>query len=776
MIWNYIRSAIRNLLRQRVYAGVNIAGLAIGMASSLALLFWVLDEIGYDKFHDNADRIQRVCRSRISNGELLHDGLSAAPVGPTLKDRFPGVEGYCCTYRDRMTLTYDNESRIAVGLYVDPSFLDMFSFPVEKGDPGVVLEAPNSIVLTQETATGIFGSADPIGKQLDNGLVVTGIVEEAPENSSLQFDFLVTNKYLVQTGDMTPDAWYSFGYETFVLLKDRADVAEVAASIKHLYRETDPEASLELHLQPLVDIHLKNLGGGGRIVYVYTFSLVAALLLIVACINFVNLATARATQRTREIAVRKAVGASRWQLGIQIMLEQLMQTTLAMLLAVCLLEFTLPLLTEFFGKDMALTWSFQTVTVLAAVTLATGLAAGIYPALILSSFRPSVSLRSRGSGLSRGSVGFLRKALVVFQFAVSAGLIVSALIINEQMNFIQNKDLGINRDNIVCLSTDGLSEDYRAFEKELAVQPGIEKASAVFNPPAWSGCSITDFDFDGKADDQSVSASLSFIDYNYVDVFGLEILEGRNLSEEFSTDATAACLINESAAHAMGLDRPVGRNVDLDEGHQRQIVGVVRDFHFASLRDEVEPLILVMDNKWYRSLSIKLEDEDIAGGLASVEQTFNRMRPGADFNYSFFDEYLNREYRIEARTKDIALAFTAITTIIAVLGLLGLAANSVERRTKEIGIRKTLGASSTSIVRLVTREFMILILAGNIIIAPIAYHLVSRWLENFAYRVDPGWSAFALAAFITVAGAWLAMSFKALQAARTNPVNALKYE
>jgi putative ABC transport system permease protein len=559
-------------------------------------------------------------------------------------------------------------------------------------------------------------------------------------------------------------------------LRDPSDAPEIAGSIKSLYKEIDAEATLELQLQPLLDVHLKSPGGGGRIVYVYTFSMVAALLLIVGCINFVNLATARATQRAKEIGVRKSVGASRWQLGVQVTLEQVMQTTLAMMLAVTLLEFSLPRLAGFFGKTVVLNWSLETLVILLGVSLATGLAAGIYPALVLSSFRPALTLRASRAGSRHGSVGVIRKALVVFQFAVSAGLIFASLIISQQMDYIQNKDLGINRDNILCLSAGGLDRDYRSFERELEGRPGIETAAAVFNPPAWVGCSVTDFDFDGKAEDHSVTAVLAMVDYNYVDVFGLNILEGRNFSEEFSTDIDGACLINESAARAMGMDQSIGRGLEIGDGKSRTIVGVVKDFHYASLRSQVDPLILVIDEAWLRTLCIKLDDDDVAAGLASVEQTFNTFRPGTDFSYRFFDEFLSREYRIEKRTKDIALAFTAITTIIAILGLLGLAASSVERRTKEIGIRKTLGASAAGIIKLVTREFMILILIGNVIVAPVAYYFVHRWLENFAYRVEPGLGSFFFAAFITVAGAWVAISFKALQAARTNPVEALKYE
>ena len=578
------------------------------------------------------------------------------------------------------------------------------------------------------------------------------------------------------SGDLVRDAWFGFGYDTFLLLAINADAEEIDASVRHLYREVDPDTDLELYLQPLKDIHLRSIGGGGRITYVYIFSLIAVLLLAVACINFVNLATARAAQRAKEVGVRKVVGASRWQLGFQVMLEQLMQTTLALLLAVCLLEYFLPMLTDFFGKQMALGWSLHCVVILGGVAAVTGLAAGIYPAIVLSSYRPAVSLRLSSTGPGRGSVGLIRKGLVVFQFAISAGLIFSALVIHHQMDFIHNMDLGLSHESILCVNTDNLDRDGAAFERALAAQPGIEGAAAAFNPPAWSGLSMTGFDFDGKQEDEQVTANLALVDYNYVDVFGLQIVGGRNLSEDFGSDATGSCLINESAARAMHMENPVGSTLGWMDGNQRTIVGVVRDYHFASLHQKVEPLFIGIDPGWLHTLCIRLAPDNIASGLASVEQIFKEFRPGQVFEFKFLDEHLDREYRLETRTRGIAFAFMIITTIVAIFGLLGLAATSIERRTKEIGIRKTLGASTSGIVRLVTSEFMILVLLGNVCVAPVAFYLMSRWLENFAYRVNPGVGAFLLAVSITMLGALGTISFKALQAARANPVKSLKYE
>lgn len=776
MLWNYFRSAVRILVRQRAYGVMNIVGLAIGLAGSLALLLWVADEISYDGFHANADSIVRVGRSRIRNDQLHFDGLSSAPVGPAIKERFPGVLATCCIGEDDLRLKHGSEARMIDGLFVDPSFFEIFSFPLERGDPSEVLDGPNSIVLTPSAATSLFGDQDPVGKIFDNGLVVTGIVAEPPQNSTLQFDFIVNSDYYVRLGFLEREAWFQFGYETYLLLAGNADMAAIGRAIRNLFQEVEPDANIQLYLQPLKDIHLRPLGGGGRITYIYIFSLVACLLLVVACINFVNLATARSAQRGREIAVRKVAGASRKQLAVQVLVEQLMQTTLALLLAVCILELTLPMLSGFFGKAMSLDWSLRSVGIMLGVSIATGLAAGIYPAMILSSYRPAATLRASRTGRGRGSVGIIRKGLVVFQFAVSAGLIFSALVINQQMDFIRNKDLGLKHEAIVCVNTDNLETDGDTFERALAAQPGVEAAAAAFNPPAWVGLSMSDFDFEGKKEGERVTASLAPVDYNFVDVFGLEIVAGRNFSREFGTDPAGACLINEAAVRAMHMENPVGKRLDWMDEAPREIIGVVKDFHYASLHREVDPIILAMDSGWLHTLCIRLEPDNIATGLASIEKTFDEFRPGEAFVFEFFDNQIDREYRLEIRTRGIAMAFTIITTIVAVFGLLGLAATSIERRTKEIGIRKTLGSSTPGIVKLVTSEFMKLIMLGNIIVAPIAYYLMNQWLENFAYRVKPGAGAFLLALMITVLGALGTISFKAVRAARANPVNSLKYE
>ncbi len=775
MFSSYIKSALRNIARHKGYSAINIFGLAIGIASSVAVFLWVLDETGYDKFHTNGDSIYRCNREAVWNDETKYDAVMSAPVGPTIKERTPGILEYVRTMTTFWKLSYQDVNTLESGMYVDPSFLTVFSFPLVKGDSTTALSVPNSIVLTEKTAVKLFGSQDPMGQILENGLVVTGIARDIPVNSSIEFEFLMPIAWAEQLGRLKTDTWFNFSYQTYFLMSESADVAQIGLQIKDLFKEHDSETSLRLHLQPFSDIHLVSPGGGGKIVYVYVFTAVAILLLAIACVNFMNLATARAARRMNEIGVRKAVGASRSELIWQIMIESLVQTVAATVLAVCALEAILPRLEGLFGKVLVLHFSTGIILGLIAVTLVVALVAGVYPAFVLSSFRPATVLKGKTSAGGNPSMNRLRKALVVFQFTVSSGLIFGALVINSQLNYIDNKELGVEKDNIVCIRTEDLADDFATIKAELLQYPGILAVTAVMEPPAWCGWSSVGFDFDGKQEGHDVRAGYAWVDHDYVDLFGLEIIEGRNFSRQYATDESEACLINETAARAMQMDSPVGKSVGL-YNRTGKIVGVVKDFHFSSLHDEIMPLIIAIDNSLYEYVCIKLAPDDIAGSLAFIEQKWQTFRFGEDFSYRFFDDLLGRDYRADAQTGKIILTFTLITVLVACLGLFGLAAYSAERRTKEMSIRKVLGATDAGLIGLLTKEFVLLVILGNIIVAPLAYYVAYRWLESFAYRIALSWQVFALSSALAILIALATVCYQAIRAARSNPVDALKYE
>jgi hypothetical protein len=775
MILNYIKSAFRNIARHKGYSLINIVGLAVGIISSLAVLLWVLDEISYDRFHTNASSIYRCYRQLVWNGETRFSESSAIPLGPAVKEGTPGIDEQVRVLFYYQKLQYEKESIYKGGMYVDPSFLRLFTFPLLKGDPESALDAPNSIILTEKTARGLFGEQDPMGETLESGLIVTGIAENVRHTSSLHFDFLIPIAYAGQTGLVSNDEWWDFCCDTYFLLHKDAKPNDVGLLIKDFYTSIDSEAEIELHLQALTDIHLKGLEGTRRIVYVYVFSIVAFLLLAVACINFMNLATARASKRAKEIALRKTVGADRLQLIYQIMIESAIQTVAGVFLGICMLELALPTLTELFGKKLALVMSGEIFLILAGITFLTAMAAGSYPALVLSSFKPASVLKTNKSGNGNKSMNLVRKALVVFQFTISIGLIFMALVIYGQLNHIDNMDLGIDTENIVTIYAEGLDQDYAAVKNELLKYSGIQGVSAVYEPPAWCGWYTVGFDFEGKEEGKDIRSGVAWIDNDYIDVFGLELVEGRNFSQQYPSDETNAYIVNEAAVQAMHMDSPVGKSLDAGD-RPGEIIGVVKDFHFSSLHQGIGPLILGMDKSSFRRLCIKISPEDIQGGLGYIEKTWNKFRSGDLFKYRFFEDLLDREYRAENRIGRIVLAFTVVTVLVACLGLFGLAAYSAERRTKEIGIRKVLGSSIAGIVKQLTREFVFYVIFGTILATPIAYYIASHWLESFAYRIDLSWELPVFAGGLAIIIAIATVSYHAIKAARANPVDALKYE
>jgi len=774
MIACYLKSAVRNILRYKGYSFINIIGLAIGLAGSLIVFLWVFDEIRFDSFHTNADSLYRCYRKVVWNGEQKYNEATSMPIAPTLKERVPGIGEFTRTTTDYTTLTYQTESTHGSVLYADPNFLTVFTFPLIEGNPHKALSEPNSVILTHESAVRLFGTANPVGEILDDGSIVTGIVENIPHNSTIEFDFLMPLARAERDGIVQPDEWWDFGMDTYFLIENNIDINEIHTQIRNLYAGIDSESNIELLLQPFKDMHLRNLDGGGRIVYVYIFSIVAALLLLVACINFMNLTTARAAKRATEIGLRKAIGARRSQLIAQLFVESTLQSAIAAALAVCILELLLPMLTGFLGKELVFTYSAETILIMVAVILITALLAGSYPALVLSAYRPATALKKVSTGGSK-STNTIRKGLVVFQFAVSTGLIFSALVINGQMQHINNRDLGINHEHIVELRIDELDRDYAAIKSELLKYSGIKGVTCVYAPPVWCGWYMTGFDFDGREEGQDIRTGVSFIDYEFVDVFGLEVVQGRNFSREYSTDEHEGFLVNEAAVRAMHMDSPVGKNLTFLE-RTGKIIGVTKDFHFSSLHHKIAPLIMTIDSSYYRRLCIKIDPEDIPGSLNHITANNTKFRPGREIGHRFLTDLIDRGYAIEIRTGSIILAFTVLAVLIAGLGLFGLAAYSAERRTREIGIRRVLGSSVTGIVSMLTREFIILVIIGGVIATPLAYYLTGRWLDGFAYRIGIGPSVFLIAGLLTVAIALAAVGQQAIRAARANPTKALKYE
>ena len=574
------------------------------------------------------------------------------------------------------------------------------------------------------------------------------------------------------------DNWGDSRFSTYVLLASEASVSEVVEKIHHLDRTRWPNSSSEYSLQSLGRIHLYNPDGSpGAVAYVYIFSAVAALILIIACINFMNLATARSVKRSREIGVRKVVGAQRVQIICQLMGESLLFTLISLAVAISIVLTVLPA----FNALAAKTLSFNPISNLdiflglLGITLLTGLLAGSYPALFLSSFRPVKVLKSLPAPSSKSGAPILRKAMVILQFTLSIGLIIGTTIIYKQIHYMKHKDLGITKDNILCAKINDLGEDYTTIKSELGKNPNILKMTATFAPPAYRAIGTRALDsWDGKKPDERFSMALAFGDYDYLDTFEMDIVAGRDFSPEFSTDAGQAYIVNEAAVKAMGMQDPVGKSMSWNN-KPGKIIGVIKDFHLTSLHQEIGPMgIMVLP--WYNYLCLRLYPKNIADTMDFVKATVQKFRPNQEIAYNFMDKWIDTRYRAEERMGKIIQYFMVLAVVISCLGLLGLASFTAEQRTKEIGIRKVLGSTVSGIVLLLSKDFLKWVIAGNLIAWPASYLLMKNWLQNFAYRTSIEAWIFFLAGAAAMAIALITVSYQSLRTALANPTDALKYE
>jgi len=804
MLKNYLKIALRNLLRHKGYSLINILGLAVGMASCILILLYVHDELSYDKYHEKADQIYRVTREWFNSDgtSSLHLGHVAPPIGPLLKNDFSDI-------RQMVRITDGNNPLIRHQdkvfqeerfYFADPNIFEIFTLPLLKGDPQNVLADPNGVVITPAMARKYFGDEEPLGKVLNidsqADLKVTGIMQEVPANSHFHFDFLGSMKLLEQVfgGDEFRN-WGSNNYATYLLFPKDYQTENFKKAIPDFIGRHHPNGKeaipqTTLHLQRLADIHLHSqldseIEANGNIVYVYIFSAIAFFLLLIACINFMNLATARSANRAKEVGLRKVVGADRRQLIRQFLGETVVMALIALLLAVVLVEVALPKFNAFAGKELALR-SQGMLFILASllgVTLFVGIVAGSYPAFFLSHFQPVDVLKGQKIGSTRSR---FRSVLVVFQFAISIILVVGMGVVYNQLEYCRNKNLGLNKEHIVVLPADqNIVQRYPDIRNQLLQHPQIAGVAASKRVP--SGRLLDSSG--GSVIDGEKSAPLNFrianvrVDHSFIDTYGMQMAAGRNFSTEFPTDSTEAFILNETAVKKIGWPSPeaaVGK--PFQYGNRRgRIIGVVKDFHYESLHQPITPIILYIVPQSFNSISVKIRAEqpaNIAATLEFLKQKWQEYRPNFPFQYSFIDERYEQLYQSEHRLGQIFGTFSLLAVFIACLGLFGLASYTAEQRTKEIGVRKVLGASLGNIVLLLSKEFARLVAVATLVSWPIAYYAMSRWLQEFAYRININHQSltFLLAALLAFAIALITVSFQSIKAAMTNPVEALRYE
>ena len=788
MLISYIKTALRNLRKYKGYSFINIIGLAVGIACCILILMWVRDELSFDGFHTKADRLFRVVEQQIyKGGELFPVAVTPAPLGPALKEEIPEIADTCrYTTAPRFLVRYGDHRFYESGLgMADPSFFTMFSFRLIKGEPENVFSVFNSIVITESIAEKYFGEEDPIGKviRLENmfDLIISGILQDVPANSHLQFDFVMPFK-LLEFGGQRLDQWGNNSYFTYVELTEAAEPDAAGEKIRHFLTRHLPESTTTLHLQPLTRIHLHSdyvadVAGHGDIRYIYIFTLVALFVLVIAGINFVNLATARSGNRAREVGMRKVTGARRVDIIRQFLGESVIYALLAFVLALGLVYLLLPAFNNLAAKSLSLSIGSSWIFFLGLMGMAalTGLGAGIYPALFLSGFSPVRVLRASIATGPRGRI--FRRVLVVVQFALSIGLIIASVVVRGQLEFIRSKKLGFDREHVVYMRFGvQTARFYEAFKTEALTDPAVLGVTSAGQLPTFILNSTSDVTWPGKDPNDDILFHNTTVTHDYFTTMRMEMAEGREFSREFPTDEKQAYILNEAAAKVMGEDSPVGKGLTMWD-NPGTVIGIVKDFHFKSLNTRVEPLVIrLRPAEPYSYLLVRISGENLAGSLRHLTQAWDRVSPEFPFDYAFLDESFDRLYRAEQRMGTLFGAFTVLAIVIACLGLLGLASFMAERRTREIGIRKVLGATVSNIVLLLSREFVILVAVANLIAWPTAWYVMHRWLQNYAYHAPLSLLVFVGAALAALLIALLTVSFQAVRAATADPVDSLRYE
>jgi heme/copper-type cytochrome/quinol oxidase subunit 2 len=796
MLKNYIKIALRNIVRHKGYSIINIAGLAVGMACCILILLWVQHELSYDRFHENADTLYRVVMEfKHPGGQIAHSRTTCPPLAPFLKNEYPEIRD-AARFRYRFwQLKYNDKTFIELGALADPSFLKMFTFPLIKGDSASALSDPYSIVLTEELAEKYFGNEDPIGESIKVSnwfsLKVTGVIKNIPQNSHINFNFLVPFEILRKEWEYTFQEWDTNNHYTYIMLHQNSSLQKTNKKIANVMKKNVTGYMATLYLQPIRHLHLHDkdpypLPEQGSSTTVYIFSAIALFVLIIACINFMNLATARYSIRTKEVGIRKVIGANRGDLIKQFFTESIFTTLLALICAIALVEVFLPIFNNIFqmtnfpflqGKEikLALSANLQTILGLFLITILTGAVSGSYPALFISSFQPVKIFRgSGGTGLSRRD--HLRKILIVVQFVISIFLIIFTMVIYKQINYINKKNLGYERENVFFIYMTGeLRQQFDSIKHELLKNPNVVNITASDSTPAdretWSDDNLS---WEGKKEGETIAMEVTAVDYNFLETFNMRMAQGRFFSKEYSTDVSNY-VVNEAAVKAMGMDSPLGKRFSY-EGREGNIIGVIKDYHSRSLHHQIGPLVMTFNPGWYDTLMIKIKPDNISQTIGSIERTIKGFIPDFPFDYIFLDEFFDFFYGSEKKMSKIIIYFSLFAIFISCLGLFGLASFTAEQKTKEIGIRKILGATASNILLLLTKEFTKWVLIANIIAWPVAYYAMHRWLEGFAYRTNIGIFTFIISALLALMIALLTVSFKTIKAALADPIEALRYE
>jgi len=788
MFKNYLIITVRNLFKNGFYSFINIAGLAIGITCSILILLWVADETSFDKFHPKADRLYQVWVNAAFNGKINSWTSVPLPTYEAMKTADSNIKRAVVTDWGGEHLVTVGENRLMKKAYwASEEFLQMFEFPLVSGDASQVMADPRSIVISQSMAKALFADEDPINKiiRVDNeyDLKVTGILKDVPSNSSFEFDFLMPWKFREQENGWVRENmtnWGNYSFQVFVELNDPTKHLAVQDHIKNVLQEHgETENKPEYFLYPLLRWRLhgsfeNGIETGGMNDYVQMFSIIAIFIIVIACINFMNLATARSERRAREVGVRKSVGSRRYELIMQFIGESLFISFIAFAIAILMAQLLLPFYNDLVQKKLFIDYTSSQFWIFTlAMIFITGVISGSYPAFYLSSFQPAKVLKGKptiGKGASTP-----RKVLVTLQFGFSILLIIGTLVIYQQIQLVKGRELGYDQENLMAVNyTNEIEKNYRPIKLELL-------ASGVVEAVTKSNSSITDINsnnflgWPGKPDDLRVIFTTIATEYDYTKTMGIKLLEGRDFSEDFKSD-TSSILINKAALNLMNLTDPIGTELDL-WGGKRKLIGVVDDVLMGSPYQPVKPMFVILNPTWIDAVSVRLKKtEDLPAAINTVKAVFEKYAPAYPFEYKFADVEFQKKFTTLNLTSTLASLFATLTIIITGLGLFGLASFTAEQRTKEIGIRKVLGASVSSLVGMMSKDFSILVIISFVISSPFAWWSLNKYLERYPVRVDIAWWIFPVTGFIALAFAIAIVSTQALRAARSNPVNSLRSE
>lgn len=806
MLRNYLLTTYRNMLRKPVFSLINISGLAIGMAAFMMIVLYVADELSYDRFHQKSDRIFRVTIHGVFANNVFNTTYTAAPLAQALISEFPEVEQVSrIMLRNQHSVAIGNQTFIEdQWLYADSTFFDVFSFGLIEGDPEKVLAEPRSLVLTESTARKWFGNESPIGKTIiDNNrhhYVVTGIMKDVPANAHFRFNVVASFTSLNWHNN---SSWFNQSAQTYLVLREGTDAQELQTKLPDfLYRSINEQLkqflgisvdefaqsgqSYELRLQPVTEIHLNSqlegeLDNNGSMASVYLFSMIALFILLIACINFMNLSTARSAWRAKEVGIRKALGSNRADLIRQFLGESVLYAFVAALLAVILMELSMPYFNLITQKQLGFNLS-NTIFFLPFLLLLvvfTGLLAGSYPAYYLSAFQPLEVLKgqqARGAGRNR-----LRSYLVLLQYSISIILLISTFVVYQQLQFVQDKNPGYQKENVVLIKrVHGLGDKLDVFKQDILSHPNILSASYALDMPG-DDYSTNSVGVAGRPLEEVNIMAVLFADYDLEKVMGMNMAQGRWFSREFGTD-TAVAVVNEAALRALSIkdfttEKIVMHSTPPHPHWVLPIIGVVKDFHYESLHHGIRPMIILLRTEgWFNRMAVRISEGTYAESLEILERKWNGMETGQPFMYTSLDQNMEAFYRNDNRTQTLYAIFSMLAIFVASLGLFGLAAFTTESRTREISIRKVMGAGEKRIVVMLSVQFARWVLLANLLAWPLAWLLMDNWLNHFAYRINMPWMVFLIAALLTLLLAMLTVLYQAIKAARTNPAEALKYE